>query len=276
MGMLQCMDQKMKQSLENEQLISDPVPAYFNIQGIKIRYIASGAGEQVLLLHGWGGSINTIRPIFDELSKYYAVFAVDFPGHGESGLPPDSWGVADFSIYLLQVMDKLKLQKPHIIAHSFGGRVTIYIAAMQPERVSKLILVNSAGIRPSHSLRYYFRMSLATIGRKAAEYGGTLGKQVRDKIYSRIEYPDYVNAGPLREVFVNIVNEDLTKFLSHIKSPTLLIWGANDMETPLSSARIIERLIPGSKLIVFENASHYSYLDQSNKFHLLVRRFLRE
>jgi pimeloyl-ACP methyl ester carboxylesterase len=64
--------------------------------------------------------------------------------------------------------------------------------------------------------------------------------------------------------------------LPHVKAPTLLIWGENDTETPLSSAMVMQRLIPNAELVTLKNAGHFSYLDQYGKFRLIVRRFLRE
>jgi pimeloyl-ACP methyl ester carboxylesterase len=98
----------------------------------------------------------------------------------------------------------------------------------------------------------------------------------RERIYRAVASPDYSNAGPLRETFVKLVNEDLTPILPQVTAPTLLVWGADDTETPLSSARVMERLIPQARLVVFQNAGHFSYLDQYGKFRLIVRQFLRE
>jgi pimeloyl-ACP methyl ester carboxylesterase len=103
----------------------------------------------------------------------------------------------------------------------------------------------------------------------------------RERIYRAVASPDYANAGPLRDTFVKLVNDDLTParataILSQIASPTLLVWGADDTETPLASAKVMERLIPRARLVVLQNAGHFSYLDQYGKFRLIVRQFLRE
>jgi len=251
-------------------------PAYFDIGGIKTRCRASGVGEPILLLHGWGGSIESMELLFARLERHYAVFTIDFPGHGKSGLPPRAWSVSDFSEYVLRVMDALHLQRPHIIAHSFGGRVVIKLAASHPERVGKIILVDSAGIQLPRSSKYYLRFLLAKIGKYLAKHCGRSGEFACRRIYRAIESKDYASAGPLRETFVKVVNEDLSPMLPHIKAPTLLIWGADDKETPVSAAKVMERLIPNTRLIIFKNAGHFSYVDQYSKFCLVVEKFLRE
>lgn len=249
--------------------------AYLDIEGIRVRYRVAGSGEQVLLLHGWGGSIESMAWVFDDLATDYAVTAVDFPGHGESDLPPTAWDVSDFSAFVLRLMARLHLQRPHIVAHSHGGRVTIKLASLWPAHVGKLVLVNSAGVRPPQSLSYYVRVGCAKVGKYLAAYGGRFGVWARQRIYHRIASADYVNAGQLRDTFVKIVNEDLTSILPQVVSPTLLVWGENDTETPVACARVMARLIPHAKLVILKHAGHFSYIDQFGKFRLIVRKFLR-
>jgi pimeloyl-ACP methyl ester carboxylesterase len=257
------------------QEVSSATSSYLDIDGVRIRYKASGVGEQVLLLHGWGGSIESMELVFDALAKSYNVFAIDFPGHGKSDLPPGPWAVSDYTDCLLRVMDNLGLRRPHIIAHSFGGRVTIRLAKFHPDRVNRIVLVDSAGIRPPRPPKYYFKIALAKAGKFLARYGGSIGQGIRNFIYSRIGSKDYAQAGPLRDTFIKVVNDDQTEMLSQVQSPTLLVWGADDKDTPLASAKIMEKLIPDASLVVFENAGHFSYIDHSHKFHMIVRKFLR-
>jgi pimeloyl-ACP methyl ester carboxylesterase len=250
--------------------------AYLEVDGTKLRYKMAGSGTPILLLHGWGCSIESMEMIFDDFVKDHLIVAFDFPGHGHSSLPSKAWGVAEYTDLVLRVMDALHLQRPHIIAHSHGGRVTIKLATMYPDRVGKLVLVNSAGVRSPRSWRYYGRVLLAKGGKYLAKYGGKTGDIARERIYRAVASTDYANAGPLRETFVKLVNDDLTPILSQITSPTLLVWGADDTDTPLASAKVMERLIPQARLVVFQNAGHFSYLDQYGKFRLIVRQFLRE
>jgi pimeloyl-ACP methyl ester carboxylesterase len=255
---------------------NSPTTSYLNVDAMRIRYKAAGVGEQVLLLHGWGGSIESMGVVFDDLARDYAVVALDFPGHGESDLPSSkAWGVSDFVTFVLRVMDALHLQRPHIIAHSHGGRVTIKLASSYPHRVGKVILVNSAGVRAPRPLMYYVRVACVKAGKYLARYGGKWGERIRDRIYGAVASKDYVQAGPLRETFVKIVNEDLTSVLPQITSPTLLVWGEHDTETPVFCARVMKRLIPNAELVMLKHAGHFSYIDQFGKFRLLVRRFLR-
>jgi len=175
-----------------------------------------------------------------------------------------------------QVMDLLELVKPHVIAHSFGGQVAITLAATRPDRVGKLILVGSAGVRTRRTPAVRLKRSAARVGKWLAAHGGWLGEKVRDSIYRRVQSQDYAGAGPLRATLVKVVNEDLRALLPRIQSPTLLVWGEHDRDVPLSAAQMMAELIPDAHLVVLENAGHFSYLDQFGRFRLIVGRFLRD
>jgi pimeloyl-ACP methyl ester carboxylesterase len=246
------------------------------VDGLSVRYQLGGQGPQVLLLHGWGGAIESFAPVLDDLQRSYTVAAFDLPGFGKSSLPPSTWGSADYAHLTLKVMDRLKLDRPHVIGHSFGGQVSIQLAATSPDRVGKLVLVCSAGIRTSPALTTRLKRTAARLGKWLAAYGGWIGEKLRAEIYRRVQSQDYANAGPLRSTLVRVINEDLTPLLPLIQSPTLLVWGEQDRDVPLSAAQVMARLVPAAQLMVFENAGHFAYLDQFDRFRLLVGRFLRD
>ncbi|HXH11458.1 MAG TPA: alpha/beta fold hydrolase [Alphaproteobacteria bacterium] len=249
---------------------------HLDVDGLRVRYRLDGEGPSVLLLHGWGGAIESWTPVFDDLRRAYAVSAFDLPGFGESSLPPSPWGSADYAQLTLKVMDQLKLDKAHLIGHSFGGQVSIRLAATHPERVGKLVLVCSAGIPKRRTLATRLKRSAARLGRWCAVHGGQLGERIREAIYRRVQSADYANAGPLRPTLVKVVNEDVSFLLPRLQSPTLLVWGAHDRDVPPAVARVMERLIPRVQLVVLENAGHFAYLDQFERFRLIVGRFLRD
>jgi pimeloyl-ACP methyl ester carboxylesterase len=247
-----------------------------HIDGLTVRYQVGGQGPAVLLLHGWGGAIESFAPVLDDLQRSYTVAAFDLPVFGKSSLPSSDWGSADYARLTLSVMDRLNLHRPHLIGHSFGGQVSIQLAATSPERVSKLILVCSAGIRTKPALATRLKRRAARLGKWLATYGGWIGEKLRAEIYRRVQSQDYANAGPLRSTLVRVINEDLTPMLPMITSPTLLVWGEQDRDVPLAAAQVMARLVPVVRLVVFENAGHFAYLDQFERFRLLVGRFLRD
>jgi pimeloyl-ACP methyl ester carboxylesterase len=246
------------------------------IDGLTVRSQVGGHGPQVLLLHGWGGAIESFAPVLDDLHRSYTVAAFDLPGFGQSSLPPSAWGSADYARLTLKIMDRLQMDRPHLIGHSFGGQVSIQLAAIAPKRVGKLVLVCSAGIRTRPILATRLKRTAARLGKWLAAHGGWIGERLRAAIYRRVQSQDYANAGPLRPTLVRVITEDLAPLLPLIQSPTLLVWGAQDRAVPLAAAQVMARLIPDAQLVVFENAGHFAYLDQFDRFRLLVGRFLRQ
>jgi pimeloyl-ACP methyl ester carboxylesterase len=251
--------------------------AIIEIDGLKTHYLQRGQGSPVLLLHGWGSRADHWRQVFDDLARHYAVTAVDLPGHGQSAPPPEAWAVQEYSAFVLKFMDHLKIPKAHFIGHSFGGQTAAVIAAANPERVEKLILVNASGLKPKRSLNYYFRVALSKIGKFVATYGGAPGQWLKGRLYKKIASADYANATPImRACLVKIVNQYayVTSVVPQIKASTLIIWGENDLETKVDMARRYHALIPGSKLVLLKDAGHYSYIDQFTKFRLHVHNHL--
>ncbi|MGH2349702.1 MAG: alpha/beta fold hydrolase [bacterium] len=247
-----------------------------DVAGTRVWYGRSGTGHPLMLLHGWGASSATMALVHDDLARGYDVTAIDLPGHGRSGLPPGPWDTSDFTTCVLAVMDRLRIARPHILGHSFGGRIALDLAARHPDRVHKLVLVSSAGLLPPRSIGYRVRTGLARVARGFAKVGGRRGKAVRDRLYSKVASTDYAQAGPMRATFVKVVNEDLAPLLPSVQAPTLLVWGSGDTETPLAVARRMARLIPAASLTVINGAGHYAFLDQFGKFRLIVGRFLRD
>jgi pimeloyl-ACP methyl ester carboxylesterase len=244
------------------------------VQGLRTRYLMRGAGPPVLVLHGWGASIEAAYPIVTGLAPVTSVYVPDLPGHGQSELPPAPWGVAEYQAFVAAFMDALGIERAAIVGHSNGGRIAIRMAATEPARAARLVLVDSAGIRPKRTLRYYRRVGMAKVGKYAARYLGAPGERLRARIVGRVASADYAAAGEMRPTLVRLVNSDLRKYLPQIRVPTLLVWGANDTDTPLADAHTMEKLIPDAGLVVLEDAGHYSYLDQPARFARIVSHFL--
>lgn len=173
-----------------------------------------------------------------------------------------AFGTGEYAQVLALLLDALKVRCVGVVAHSFGGRVALDFAAHYPERVLGMILCDSAGVRPKRSLRYYCRVFCYKLGKK-------LG--IRPKI---VGSEDYRNLSPaMRATFVKTVNQDCRGYLHRIDCPVLLIWGENDLDTPLYMARVLKNGIRDCELIVFSDCGHFAYLDQTYRFNCIVRSF---
>src|SRR5579875_3784434 len=126
-----------------------------DVQGIATRCRSVGSGPEVLVLHGWGASIEAVGSIVNALEPSCSAHAVDLPGFGQAGLPPAPWGAEEYADWVRALLDTLGLARVSIVGHSHGGRIAIQLAAHHPERVDKLVLVDAAGIRAPRTLRWY-------------------------------------------------------------------------------------------------------------------------
>ena len=247
------------------------------VDNININYEVFGSGKDVLVLHGWGAEIKTVMPIANALSAKFKVWLVDLPGFGKSGDPHDDWDVYSYADFVKTFADTLNIHNPILIGHSFGGRLSIILAAKKLLNPPKIILVDSAGIKPRHGADYYFKVYTYKLMKRIANLLGKISKSLEDKIKSNFGSSDYKNASPaLRNVFVRVVNEDLTYLLKDISCPTLLFWGENDDATPLSDAKKMEKLIPDAGIVTVSGGGHYSYLDNFPMFSAVVNKFLEK
>jgi pimeloyl-ACP methyl ester carboxylesterase len=255
-----------------------PKRSVVEIDRLPLNYVAAGEGQTIVFLHGWGGQIASFGPIPALLADRFRTVALDLPGFGETPLPSTPWGTADYADFLASFLRQTELAPCTLVGHSFGGRVSLALAARHPDFVTKLVLVDSAGIVPRRGVRYYVRISLVKAARKILSTPGLhrLKDPAMQRLYNAVGSSDYnAAANPiLRAILVKVVNEDLRHLLPRITAPTLLIWGDQDQDTPLSDGQLMEELIPDAGLVVFEGAGHFAYLDRMDQFCRVVAHFV--
>ena len=237
-----------------------------NIRNININYIQYGSGSDVVLLHGWGQNIAMMKPIGDRLQKNHRITILDFPGFGESEEPKTALTVYDYCEILEELLKKLKVKKPVIMGHSFGGRIAIIYASRN--EVEKVVLFGSPCIRKEvkPSLKLKMLKSL-----KKIPGINKLEGFAKNHMGSR----DYKNASEImKKILVNVVNEDLSECAKKINVPTLLIWGDRDTEAPVEDAKELEKIIPDAGLIVLPNSTHYAYLENLGQILNILHSFL--
>lgn len=256
-------------------------------RGIPAHVEQAGEGSPILLLHGWGPSSVTLekhlRPLANRLKKNHQVTMVEFPGHGASGLPDENYEVSDYALYVLSIMDQLNIEQPVVIAHSFGGRVALWLAANEPQRVGPLVLTGCAGLRPKPNFKSWLRKTTFKLGRLSLNVMGLFPKlqPQKDKwltaLRKEFSSNDYL-ATPesLRGSFSRVVKKDLRPLLPKIRQQTLLVWGENDTATPLWMGRVMEKELQNARLLVYEADDHFAYKNQLSRFVTAVEVFLEE
>lgn len=247
-----------------------------NIDGIDVNYFDLGESseETVVMLHGWGANCELFRNAAVPVSSKYRVLAFDMPGFGETPEPPAVWTVDDYTAFAVKFISHFKLKKVILLGHSFGGRVIIKMANLNnlPFEITNIIFVDAAGIRPEKSAEQKMKENVSKIGKKLL----SVSPKLLHKAQSMAGSADYRAATPLmRQILVEVVNEDLKPLLPNIKQPALLIWGTLDTATPISDAHIFEELIPNAGLAEIQGAGHYSFIDNPVLFNAIMASYLK-
>lgn len=244
------------------------------IKGIRTSYKEEGSGKHVVLLHGWGQNKEMMDAIFEHLKDRFHVVSLDFPGFGQSEDPKEPWGVPDYREFLEEFLQKLDIQKPIFIGHSFGCRVAIRYAALHHD-VEKMVLTGAAGIKPKHGMDYQIRVAAYKTGKWFLKVTGQ-GKKL-EELQKNAGSEDYRNAqGVMRSTFVKVVNDDVTPILKDVICPVLLVWGDQDTAAPIWMGRIMEKEMKDCGMAVFEGDDHWAYWHQAARFNAVLDVFLKE
>ena len=249
------------------------------INNMNIHYHVSGQGKNVILLHGWGGSIKSFEPVHKNLEKDFTVYSLDLPGFGKSQEPAEPWGAEEYADTVEKFIKELAIDKPILVGHSHGGKTSILVAAGKRVELNKVILVDSAGIKPKRSFNYYARVYFFKACKNLFKlpFLNKYSDQVIESMRKKFGSSDYKNAsGVMRQTLVKLVNTDVRHLLPEIRVSTLLIWGDKDTATPLSDGQLMEKLIPDAGLVVLKNCGHFSYLEKLQEFLIIIREFLRK
>jgi pimeloyl-ACP methyl ester carboxylesterase len=237
----------------------------------------SGSGTPLVYLHGGYGLIET--ELVDELAKNFTVYAAPHPGltqGDEDSIKAldDFW---DLVLYYYDLFDKLGLESPALVGHSFGGMVAAEVAATDPTRVSKLVLINSLGLwLEDKPIRNY-------IVTAQTELPGLLFKDEHHPALKRIVLNPEDQEGFIRitwalgctgKFYWPIPDKGLKKRLHRITAPTLLLWGNNDKLLPPAYADAFKNSIPNAKLETIEGA-HMMPLEEPAKVAAAVTKFLK-
>lgn len=240
------------------------------IQNIDINYINYGneQGQTIVLLHGWGQNIAMMKPLGDALQKEFNIVIIDLPGFGESEEPKTVWTLDDYALAIKELLNNLKITNPILIGHSFGGKISLLYASKY--ECQKLVLLASPFKQEIKKL------SLKTkILKTAKKIPGT--EKLADIAKKHVGSTDYKSASKtMREILVEHVNYDLTEAAKKIKAPTIIIWGTKDEAVDYSNAYELEKLIDNAGVVVYENCTHYAYLENLKQTINVLNSFLRE
>lgn len=227
--------------------------------------------KNIYILHGWSYDVSKWSKLID-LFKVQGLNVIVLKIPGLTGKINSPWTLDDYIDWLTE---RLKSKKDVILlGHSNGGRIALAYCLKNGDKVSKLILIDSAGIYhnelPIRIKRYVFG-SLAKIGKKF-----TNSNIIRKMFYKIVGESDYNKASEVMKITMNnLINTNLLPRLREIKNKTLIIWGLNDGVTPVSDGRLMADNIPHSKLVIIDDARHSPQFTHSEKVSEEILKFLK-
>lgn len=248
------------------------------VNGLKINYEESGlekSGEALVLLHGWKNDLEIWQSVMPFLENYRLV-RLDLPGFGKSDFMQEAWDVSDYAKFLNDFLKKLGISKPVLVGHSFGGRIAIKFGVLYPNKISKLVLVDSGGVRLKYARRFAF-LILAKLGKIIWPFPLIKLKKdaLRKKFYAAIKANDYWEPNPiLKKTLLKIIAEDLRNEAKKINSPTLIVWGEKDLITSRKEGLLLANSIKNSRLTFIKDAGHWPFIEKTREFAKILIDFI--
>ncbi len=208
---------------------------------------------KVFILHGWAYSKEKWNPFLSLLkSGGLNPYLLSIPGLTEKN--DKVWNIDNYVKWLYKILEKEK-GKIVLLGHSNGGRIALAFTIKYPQKLSKLILIDSAGVYhndlPIKIKRGIFKIT-AKVGKKIFPL-----EQARNLLYAIARENDYKNADPImKRTMINLINSDKSLTIDKIKVSTIIIWGEIDKIIPVSDAKILNQKIVNSKLYIINNSRH--------------------
>jgi 4,5:9,10-diseco-3-hydroxy-5,9,17-trioxoandrosta-1(10),2-diene-4-oate hydrolase len=264
------------------------------VEGLRIHYVVAGQGPPVVLVHGLGVSLATWGENLGPLSQRYTVYALDIPGHGDSDkTPPGGYTLEAGVRWFVGFLDALSLSQAALVGNSLGGLLALKTALDRPERVTRLVLVDAAGL--GREVAIFLRLaSLPLMGTLLEQpvFGGVRdllrrivynGRAISPELVRELER---VRSSPgARQAELHIVRHgvnlrgvrrhaQLLQRLPELRPPVLLVWGLQDPIFPVNHAYAAFRALPRARLVVYPECGHWPQIERAEEFNRVVAEFL--
>lgn len=252
----------------------------------KTRYFEAGSGHPVILIHGAGfqSGADSWLASLGPLSRGLRVLAPDCLGWGPGDQLALGYSFAYLVDFIREFQDALGLKSSHIVGHSMGGWIASLLAYESPQRIDRLVLVASGGLatRPLPSMTGWTPPSEEQLRGHFTNLNKA-GVDIEPLIAERLERAkDPQRVERFGAIMIHMTNPETrvryntARRLPYIANPTLILWGSEDTTNPLEMGETTHRLIPGSRLEIFESGGHGLPTEQPERFNRLVSEFLAE
>ncbi|MET7479262.1 alpha/beta hydrolase [Streptomyces sp. NPDC005648] len=268
------------------------------VHGYRRAFRMAGRGDTVLLIHGIGDSSDTWRDVMPGLAKHYRVIAPDLLGHGRSDKPRGDYSLAGYANGMRDLLSVLGVERATIVGHSLGGAVAMQFAYQFPDRCERLVLVGTGGIgRQVTPLLRAATLPGAHLLLQALQLP-TMRWQIETAVRVMqwlrtdlaVDAPDIVRVvealpdATSRNAFVRTlravvdwrgqVGTMLDRCYLAQGMPTMLLWGGRDQVVPALHAGLGHVSMPGSRLEIFEDAGHFPFRSDPDRFLTVLRDFI--
>jgi pimeloyl-ACP methyl ester carboxylesterase len=247
-------------------------------EGGSINLLRGGEGPPLLYLHGAGGA-GFWLPFHGLLAEYASVFAPDAPGFGQSDTLPGVDAIDDLVYFYLELLDRLGLESPTIVGHSFGAWSAAELAVHSPERVGKLVLMSPPGLRiPGHMpLDFFFLQpqELPPVLFHDQASPGAVAMFGHEPSVDEILQIYKDMTGMARYSWHPFINDPkLERRLHRISAPTLVVWPDDDRIVPRAQSERYAQRIPGARLEIVPDCGHAMHMERPDTYNDLVRAFV--
>lgn len=272
---------------------------YEDVDGCQVAFVDQGEGEPIVFLHGIGASLNYFKRNVPFFARSMRAIALDTPGFGASDAPDVTYTVPWMAGRIARFLEQRGVGPATLVGNSMGGLLGMALALLHPERVSRLVLVNSAGIS-----NYPRRLLLS--GQQAAKRlvgsskPGPLKRLLLPPLFHATflwVYPTRPDLGwrYARNYTAMLDDPKLTARMRSVLSaargilewpvhergrditvPTLIVWGGLDVLLPRTMGWRLKRTIPGARLSVYQGSGHCPMVDQADRFNRDVTAFIAD
>jgi len=262
---------------------------FLNTDEFRIHYTHAGEGEPLILIHGSCAWMYSFRHIIPVLAKKFSVYALDMPGNGYTVPTCDNpdYNLKMMSKSILNFMDNKQIEQATLIGHSSGGGWALHFATLHPERIKKLVLIDSNGFDVPETLTFRL-FYIPIIGELFAKFFTfeDVKKGYEDGFYNKSLVSDTMvqeTMTPLtffhnrKAQWLSIRNQDwrITELaMPQIQIPTLVIWGKYDQYLDFSLADRFKQIMPNIQLVVIDQCGHAAHEEQADKVNELITEFL--
>ncbi len=233
------------------------------VNGYNLHFEQVGKGKDIVFLHGWGADVSAFLFVAKAIESDFRATVIDFAGFGKSDMPPYDYTVKDYARDVISLLDTLNIENAIFVGHSFGGRVCIELANFYTSRVTSIVLIDSAGLKPKRNLKYYIRVYTHKLLKRLGLKG----------LKGSSDYQALPST--MRQTFKNVIGYHQNHLISSISCPTAIFWGDSDKDTPLFMFNYLKSHIPNNEAFLLKGG-HFSYADDYSTFLPIFKAYLKQ